>query len=180
MEMLTCTTCKETKPVTEFYKREDFKRGYMYSCIACVSVREKERARRRKAEMDDPNSRRNAFLPIEIPDPPENTGIGMASGKMLCVSLSGIRINSDAIESTKQLPLFKVVDDASNPLLNNISDIELLRRGVHAPQRKSCSMGRKYPRNRRRCSNHNLDLGHDGDGDRSADSQSDPSAGQRD
>lgn len=35
----TCTTCRETKPVTDFYPRGGGKPGYRYQCKACDTAR---------------------------------------------------------------------------------------------------------------------------------------------
>ncbi|MDC8754844.1 hypothetical protein OIK40_09350 [Erythrobacter sp. sf7] len=34
----TCGTCKETKPVSEFYRRGGGKPGYRYRCKACDKI----------------------------------------------------------------------------------------------------------------------------------------------
>lgn len=38
METLQCSKCKDTKPVSEFSVRRGVKRGYNYSCKACVKA----------------------------------------------------------------------------------------------------------------------------------------------
>lgn len=44
LDTLSCCSCEQEKPVTEFTKRPDRPRGYMYHCKACQVIRTKNSA----------------------------------------------------------------------------------------------------------------------------------------
>lgn len=41
MKNKTCTKCKETKPVSEFYKNQKLKDGLTYECMVCTKERQR-------------------------------------------------------------------------------------------------------------------------------------------
>ena len=49
IEKLTCCSCKQEKLATEFTKRPDRPRGYMYHCKACQVVRSRDSANKTRA-----------------------------------------------------------------------------------------------------------------------------------
>lgn len=38
-KMLTCSSCKEEKPVSSFHRRPNRPRGYVYNCKKCASIK---------------------------------------------------------------------------------------------------------------------------------------------
>lgn len=43
-----CGKCKKTKPVKEFYKRQEAKDGYQHACMDCMKKRQNELYQQRK------------------------------------------------------------------------------------------------------------------------------------
>lgn len=50
--MKTCKTCKEQKPITEFYALKSMSDGHFNECKVCVRIRVEER--RKRLELSDP------------------------------------------------------------------------------------------------------------------------------
>lgn len=48
--LLECSSCGKEKPLSEYYSRPEFKRGYTYSCRVCIQAKERASRAVRKAK----------------------------------------------------------------------------------------------------------------------------------